>query len=92
MDLTAITRTDFLQQGLVNLMKDTAVEPAYAVRHGQKLVNDYGHHKHTGDFNNTHYHVPEHNYWALAFPVLFPYGEGGIEDDWPVPVLFAEHV
>ncbi|KIY49888.1 hypothetical protein FISHEDRAFT_13114, partial [Fistulina hepatica ATCC 64428] len=51
----------------------------YLVRHGSALAKDYM----SADDST--------NYWEKAFPLLFPYGMGGLEAPRPTHVSLAEH-
>ena len=72
--------------GLSNLWKQ-GKEGGYFVRHGQQPVNDFG--RPRADEPRTPKCL---NFFARAFPGLFPYGEGSIEGDQEVPVDFSEHI
>ena len=76
--------------GLENLWKDRKETP-YAVRHGQKPVNDFGRPLNSPSLKeNLDFDRP--NYFERAFPCLFPFGQGGIEADRPNEISFGEHV
>lgn len=64
-------------------------EGRYAIRHSRDPVSDFGRPR-QGDpeFDN-----PEReNFFAKAFPCLFPYGVGGVESDQPKTLSFTEHI
>src|SRR6266478_5388929 len=77
--------SELLMYGLANLSE----EPGYAVHHGWQPVSDFGYRPGTETDVAS---LPTHNFWTLAFPTLFPYGEGGIEEPRPVYVRFNEHI
>jgi len=81
-----MSATELMAWGLANLW-DQGGEGSYAVRHGRKAVNDFGQLR-RGDVAT----LDRHNFFEKAFPVLFPFGFGGIEADRPVRVDFVEHV
>ena len=83
-DLSTASASELLTHALANLSD----EGGYAVRHGWKPVSDFGKPRQ----GEQHEAGTEHNFWALAFPCLFPYGEGGLEAERRVRVPFAEHV
>ncbi|KAH9917576.1 hypothetical protein B0H21DRAFT_781837 [Amylocystis lapponica] len=69
-----------MQWGLANLASD-AQDHAYVVQHGRQAISQ------------AHISNPDGpNFWEKAFPVLFPYGTGGIEADRPSNVSFIGHV
>ncbi|KAF9507991.1 hypothetical protein BS47DRAFT_1373747 [Hydnum rufescens UP504] len=59
----------------------------YAVCHGRKPVSDFGSSHQEHEHNASQFH----NFWALASPCLFPYGEGGLEAEQSIQVPFSEH-
>jgi hypothetical protein len=76
-----------LAQGLANLCKEGR-EGAYAVRHGQQPVRDFGRPR----AGEVHIFDPSRdNYFVKAFPVLFPYGRGGLEADRETLLSLADH-
>lgn len=81
-----MSATELMAWGLANLW-DQGGEGSYAVRHGKKPVNDFGQPR-RGDVATP----DRHNFFEKAFPVLFPFGFGGIEADRSVRVDFVEHV
>ncbi|KAF8443785.1 hypothetical protein L210DRAFT_3611238 [Boletus edulis BED1] len=60
-------------------------ESGYIVRHGSKPISEFG----KGRVNEAD---PKHNPLAAAYPLLFPYGIGGIEAHRERAVGFEEHV
>jgi hypothetical protein len=88
-----------MQWGLMNLWRQ-GDEGAYAVRHGTTPVNDFGYRPKRGynANNNNTSEMPsdsdseQPNFSARAFPILFPYGVGGLEEPRPVPIEFKAHV
>ena len=57
----------------------------YLVKHGSRPLNDFGRDR-AGRQN------VDGNIFERAYPVLFPYGTGGIEGNQKTPVDFARHV
>ncbi|PBK58622.1 hypothetical protein ARMSODRAFT_900264, partial [Armillaria solidipes] len=73
--------------GLANLWKQ-GKEGGYSVRHGRKPRDGGADNLDSG---------PEEanvkpNFFEKAFPFLFPYGRGGLEDDRPTTLDFREHI
>ena len=68
-----------MKWGLANLWKEGR-EGGYAVRHSQNAVRDFPP------------RAGEPNYFERAFPILFPYGIGGIEADRPVHLDYRDHI
>ncbi len=71
-------------QGLVNLWNE-GQEGGYLVQHSRSPASDCP--PRLGDEN----YGTEENFWEKAYPVLFPYGEGGIERDRPVKLSLMQH-
>ncbi len=89
-DLSTMTANELMQWGLMN-MWNKEEEGAYAVRHSSKPVNDFG--CPCGeDASERDENGDRPNYFEKVFPILFPRGRGGIEDDRPVEVTFRDHV
>ncbi len=94
MDLSRITANELMEWGLLNLWK-TSEEGGYAVRHGSKPVNDFGQPCQDVQGGETEPHkIPteQPNFFEMAFPLLFPYGRGGIEADRSRLVDFRDHL
>lgn len=85
-NLSNLSAEELINWGMLNLWSGGG-EGSYAVRHGTKPVNDFGRPRH-GDPVDPH----RLNFFERAYPVLFPYGCGGIERDQPVPISFIDHV
>ncbi|KIK13897.1 hypothetical protein PISMIDRAFT_17662 [Pisolithus microcarpus 441] len=90
-EMTTITAQEMMVWGLSNLWEG-GKEGAYAVRHGNRPVNDFGRPaKHrmpiTEDISDK-----QTNFFERAYPCLYPYGEGGIERRQEVPLDFGEHI
>ncbi|KAF9040359.1 hypothetical protein BDZ89DRAFT_1210221 [Hymenopellis radicata] len=83
-DHTKLTGNDLMKWGLLNLWQ-TSDEGAYAIRHGAQPVNDFGRPRRGEDDGR-------HNFFERAYPMLFPFGRGGIEADRPNPVDFTDHI
>ncbi|KAG8720194.1 hypothetical protein FRC09_009959 [Ceratobasidium sp. 395] len=81
-DLTKMPTDELLKWGLRNMEGSVDVshqEPGYAIQYGAP-VNTFGQPPQgygPGDPNRR-------NFWEAAFPLLYPYGVGGIESDRPV--------
>ncbi|KAI6120909.1 hypothetical protein EDD16DRAFT_1573528 [Pisolithus croceorrhizus] len=91
MEMSTVTANEMMAWGLANLWEN-GKEGGYAVRHGTQPVNDFGcQRKHASVNTDTAAGNPT-NFFEKAFPCLFPYGEGGIERQQPVPLDFGEHV
>ena len=58
-------------------------EGGYAVRHGTHPLSEFGN-------GGGKYEMPALNPIAAAYPVLFPYGVGGMEADRPQLISFDE--
>ncbi|KZO99018.1 hypothetical protein CALVIDRAFT_477845 [Calocera viscosa TUFC12733] len=84
-DLTRATSNEILMHALSNLDKPNA-EGAYAVRHSGTPVNDFGRPR-RGDARDPTMRNP----LAAAFVTLFPYGEGGPEEERPIDISLQEH-
>jgi len=72
-DTSKLTASELMMWGLANLWKEGR-EGGYFVWHGKQPVNDFGHPR-AGDDPCP---AKRLNFFARAFPGLFPYGEGGI--------------
>ncbi|CEL62289.1 DNA repair and recombination protein pif1, mitochondrial OS=Schizosaccharomyces pombe (strain 972 / ATCC 24843) GN=pif1 PE=1 SV=1 [Rhizoctonia solani AG-1 IB] len=83
---TKITSRDILECGLANLLKQSSNSEMYAIRYGAP-TNTFGQPRH-GELADP----GRGNYWERAFPMLYPYGIGGIESDRPVKLSFIEHI
>jgi len=86
-EMSKLTASEMMTWGLANLWKEGR-EGGYFVQHGQQPVNDFGR-PHATDKPSTGKRL---NFFARAFPGLFPYGEGGIEGEQEVAVDFSEHI
>lgn len=81
-DLTGLSTDELMTWGLEN-MKEDHPEGAYAVRHGQKPVNDFNIKQSSSQGVD--------NLFEKAFPCLFPYGMGGLEGNRSRGVNLQEH-
>ncbi|KAG8734651.1 hypothetical protein FRC10_011592 [Ceratobasidium sp. 414] len=76
-DLSKVSSDELMNWGLHNLQKhanDPCDEPGYAIRYGAP-VNTFGQPpKCQGPADPA-----RRNFWEAAFPILYPYGVGGIE-------------
>jgi len=84
-DTSKLTASELMTWGLANLWKEGR-EGGYFVRHGKQPVNDFG----CPCAGDDPCPAKRLNFFARAFPGLFPYGEGGIEGEPTVD--FAEHI
>ena len=89
-DMTTMTANELTLWGLANLWKE-GNEGGYAVRHRQWAVRDFGR-PHPGDETSNETEAENPNYFERAFPCLFPYGEGDLEQMQPNLVDFSEHI
>jgi len=80
-----MTAEDIASQNLQNLA--ATVPEAYAVRYSALAARDFP----AREEDRREDGVLE-NVWEQAFPFLFPYGEGGLERNRPVPLSLADHV
>jgi hypothetical protein len=83
-DLTKLSASELMVWGMNNLWGE-GKEGVYAVKHGALAINTFG------VSRSGKYPAPVDNYWEKAFPVVFPYGEGGFEGRQQSPVSLAEH-
>ena len=67
-----------LLQGLVNLWSE-GKEGLYLAQHSQKPVRDFPSREDPGI-----------NYWERSFPILYPYGTGGIDSPRPVKLSLLD--
>jgi hypothetical protein len=88
LDMSKLSLSELMLWGLTNLWKD-GKEGGYTVRHGTHHVNDFGCPP-SGIYRE--YDPSQPNLFKQAFPILFPYGEGGVEADHEVPVSFLEQM
>ena len=80
-DLTRVSTSELMSYTLANLF-DTSQEGGYAIRHSMSAINDFGENANlTGALNPL----------AATFPILFPYGIGGIEAERPIKVSLRDH-
>ncbi len=81
-ELSQVSADEQLKSALANMDK---CEGGYAVRHGGEPVSDFG-------FGKGKYERPTLNLLAAAYPMLFPYGEGGLELERKQAISFDEQV
>lgn len=77
-DLTNVSANELHIRGLINMWSQGR-EGMYLVQHGTEPVRDFPTFEPGGD-----------NYWEKAFPILYPYGTGGIEVVRPVKLSLIE--
>jgi len=70
-DQSKVSTSELMMYALANLY-DNSQEGGYVVRHSMRAIND---------FSQTATQTGTRNPLAAAFPILFPYGVGGIEAD-----------
>jgi hypothetical protein len=85
-DLSKVSSNELLAHGLQNLWS-CGKEGGYAVRHGRP-VNTFG----QPPANALPVDPMRPNFWEQAFPLLYPYGLGGIESDRPLQLSLLDHV
>lgn len=85
-DLTDVSASELMKWGLANL-QSASDEADYAVRHSRLPVRDYP--PSTDDLAPDP--RPRDDFFERAFPVLYPYGEGGMEAARPVHMSLAAH-
>ncbi|KIK28379.1 hypothetical protein PISMIDRAFT_91012, partial [Pisolithus microcarpus 441] len=90
-DMTTITAQEMMAWGLSNLWVEGR-EGAYAVRHGDCPVNDFGWPRKNAVSVAEDVSDKQTNFFERAYPCLYPYGEGGIERQQEVPLDFVEHI
>ena len=90
-DMSRLTASELMAWGLANLWKEGR-EGGYAVRHGHQPVNDFRNRGQPGDDMENGADLKLPNFFEQAFPILYPYGEGGIESNQGTPIDFSEHV
>ncbi|KAL1762116.1 hypothetical protein FB107DRAFT_285550 [Schizophyllum commune] len=80
-DLHKMSASELLAWGLANLWLE-GEEGGYIVRHGSRFVSDFGpggrRQRREADFTVGDHHKEE-NFFEKAYPMLFPYGRGGLE-------------
>ncbi|KIK18505.1 hypothetical protein PISMIDRAFT_49248, partial [Pisolithus microcarpus 441] len=91
-DMTTITAQEMMAWGLSNLWVEEGREGAYAVRHGDCPVNDFGWPRKNAASVAEDVSDKQTNFFERAYPCLYPYGEGGIERQQEVPLDFVEHI
>lgn len=82
---TGLSMEDLLAWGITNTWED-GKEGRYLVRHSHRAVNDFGRPQGGGPAPD------QDNLFEKAFPILFPYGVGGIEANRVEDISFIEHV
>ena len=100
-DLCDVHPDELMRWGLANMCRnDDSEESAYAVRHSRLPVSDFGRPRHdnvsstsdTTHNNRTNENLSTGNFFEKAFPLLYPYGVGGIEGQQQVSIGFMQHV
>ncbi|KIK23468.1 hypothetical protein PISMIDRAFT_100334, partial [Pisolithus microcarpus 441] len=91
MEMSSITAHEMMAWGLTNLWEEGR-EGAYAVRHGDQPISDFGRARRNSQDVGELTTQKETNFFERAYPCLFPYGEGGIERHQEVNVDFADHI
>ncbi|KAI0049247.1 hypothetical protein FA95DRAFT_1650432 [Auriscalpium vulgare] len=83
-DLSQVSSRDLLMSGLANLQDNFAEQP-YHIRHSTRPVPDLpGAREDAG--------LGDRNMWEEAYPVLYPYGVGGMEKERQQSLTLQEHV
>lgn len=87
-DLRNVSTNELMLYALANLNRECSEkEGGYAVRPSRFPVVDFG--------QPTNIHTmrkPFRNPLMAAYPILWPYGVGGIETERPIKISFKEHV
>ncbi|KIY53331.1 hypothetical protein FISHEDRAFT_63402 [Fistulina hepatica ATCC 64428] len=95
-NLQNITTSELMQWGLKNMLNDEedVDEKGYFIRHSGKPVSDFGRVPRMEGITrfDTQPHFDAKNYFEQAFPVLYPYGTGGIECRLYQMLSFIEHI
>ena len=81
MDQSKVSSSELMMFALANLY-DNSHEGGYVVCHSKTAINDFG---------QTASQTGNPNPLAVAFPALFPYGEGGIEAERKAKLSLHEH-
>lgn len=85
LDLSRMTSSEVMQWGLANLWQQ-GTEGGYAIKHGWQPLRDFGFsHMETEP-------TTADNLFERAFPCLFPYGLGGVEQFRLVKVDYHGHI
>lgn len=79
---------DLMAYALANL-SDASKEGGYAIRLSTKAIPDFGFARLQASKESD---MQQRNLFAAAYPVLFPYGIGGMEDARPNRVSFKDHI
>lgn len=83
-----VAEKDVLAHALANVSQ-SELKTAYAVRRGSQFVNEYPRLNPDGKRSDGGPEDPNH--LLGAFPLLYPYAQGGIEVQRPIQVSYAEH-
>ena len=84
-DSTTISTQDLATHAFVNLTTNDA--ESYIVRHSRQPAQDFPPLHEDG-----HDDLQDLNVWEQAYPLLFPYGEGGLEHQRLVSLSLQEHI
>ncbi|KAG8728401.1 hypothetical protein FRC10_005011, partial [Ceratobasidium sp. 414] len=84
-DLSSVTAEELMMHTLANLTSASNQEGGYAVRHGRTPVNEFGRGRMWSSelSSDSGTSSSSNNLSVNTFPWLYPYGEGGIEDERP---------
>lgn len=88
--MSRITADELMQWGMMNMWNEER-EGVYGVRHGACPVGDFGPSTQR-QYGSEDDGIDEDNFFEKAFPVLYPYGRGGIEAIRRTKVDFRSHV
>jgi hypothetical protein len=84
-DFSNVSTNELMTYALCNLdNSQDRNEGGYAVRHSRRPVPDFG--------QSLPGQKEHRNPLMAAYPLLWPYGEGGIESDREIKVSFNDHV
>ncbi|KAF9238950.1 hypothetical protein BU15DRAFT_88188 [Melanogaster broomeanus] len=84
MELDQVSLDECMKFALANMQGS---EGGYVVRHGLRPVSEFGTSRHGG-----HQPAPKQNPLAAAYPILFPYGIGGVEMEREHTALLSAHI
>jgi hypothetical protein len=88
-DASSVSDSDVLAHALANVSVEEKSR-SFAVKRSSSFVNEYG--RCDKDGNPVDGGIEDPNHLMAAFPVLFPYGKGGLEVDRKRKVPYESHV
>lgn len=84
-----VSEGDALTYALANVSQQEKGK-SFAIKRGNQFVNEYARTDPQGSRTDGGPDNPNH--LLGAFPTLYCYGKGGIEDSRPIPVSYGDHV